>query len=107
MAGFLIIQRGDRSAGRTLVAVRRIRPQPGSWQLDLLATAEYDSFCYVTTEALTPWQTHKKYGGRATCETWIGEAKGQIADRQPAAHGKNVGYPPSVSTNSVAAGPAI
>jgi len=35
-------------------------------------------FCYVTTEALTPWQTHKKYGERATCETWIEESKGQM-----------------------------
>jgi hypothetical protein len=32
---------------------------------------EYDYFCYVTTEAFAPWQTHKKYGERATCETWI------------------------------------
>jgi len=35
-------------------------------------------FGYVTTEVLTPWQTHKKYGERATCETWIEEAKGQM-----------------------------
>jgi len=39
---------------------------------------EYDYFCYVTTEPLTPWQTHKKYGGGATCETWIEEAKSQM-----------------------------
>ena len=39
---------------------------------------EYDTFCYVTTGSLTTWQTHKKYGERATCETWIEEAKGQM-----------------------------
>jgi hypothetical protein len=32
----------------------------------------------VTTEALTPWQAHKKYGERATCETWTEEAKSQM-----------------------------
>ncbi len=32
----------------------------------------------MTTEALTPWQTHRKYGERATCETWIEEAKSQM-----------------------------
>ena len=37
-----------------------------------------DYFCYVTTEALTPWQTYKKYGERATCETWIEESKRQM-----------------------------
>ena len=28
---------------------------------------------------MTPWQTHKSYGKRATCETWIEEAKNQMA----------------------------
>jgi hypothetical protein len=28
--------------------------------------------------ALTPWQTHKKYGGRATSETWVEAFKGQM-----------------------------
>ena len=58
--------------------MRQRQPQKESPQLDLLETAEYDTFCYVTTEALTPWQTHKKYGERATCETWIEESKGQM-----------------------------
>jgi len=39
----------------------------------------YDYFCYVTTESLSAWDTHKKYGERATCETWIEEAKNQMA----------------------------
>jgi len=38
----------------------------------------YDNFCYVTTERLTPWQAHKSYGERATCETWLDEAKNQM-----------------------------
>ncbi len=41
----------------------------------LEAQPEYDYFCYVTTEPLTPWETHKTYGKRATCETWIEENK--------------------------------
>jgi hypothetical protein len=69
---------GEWQAARRFVAVRKVLPKPESPQLDLLETTEYDYFCYVTTEALTPWQAHKKYGERATCETWIEEAKGQI-----------------------------
>jgi len=38
----------------------------------------YEVFCYVTTEALTPWEAHTRYGQRATCETWIEEAKNQM-----------------------------
>ncbi len=40
---------------------------------------EHDFFCYVTTEDLSCWQAHKSYGKRATCETWIEEAKNQMA----------------------------
>ena len=69
---------GDWQATRRIVAVRQRLPKAESPQLDLLETTEYDTFCYVTTEALTPWQAHKKYGERATCETWIEEAKGQM-----------------------------
>ena len=32
----------------------------------------------MTSEPLSPWQAHKKYGERATCETWIDEAKNQM-----------------------------
>ncbi len=38
----------------------------------------YDIFCYVTTDPLTPWDAHTQYGQRATCETWIDEAKNQM-----------------------------
>jgi hypothetical protein len=69
---------GDWQATRRFVAVRQRLPKEESPQLEILETTEYDYFCYVTTEALTPWQSHKKYGERATCETWIEEAKGQM-----------------------------
>ncbi|VFN01236.1 MAG: Transposase DDE domain group 1 [Candidatus Kentron sp. G] len=39
---------------------------------------EYKYFCYVTTEPLCPWDAHKKYGERATCETWVEETKSQM-----------------------------
>ena len=70
---------GEWKVVRRFVAVRQRLPKEESPQLDLLETTKYDYFCYVTTEALTPWQTHKKYGERATCETWIEESKGQMS----------------------------
>ncbi|MGB7816732.1 MAG: IS1380 family transposase, partial [Methylotenera sp.] len=70
---------GEWKVARRFVAVRRRLPKEESPQLDLLETTQCDYFCYVTTEALTPWQTHKKYGERATCETWIEESKGQMS----------------------------
>jgi hypothetical protein len=69
---------GGWQTARRLVAVRQPLPKAESPQLDLLETTHYAYFCYVTTEAMTPWQAHKKYGERATCETWIEEAKGQM-----------------------------
>jgi hypothetical protein len=70
---------GEWKVARRFVAVRQRLPKEESPQLELLETTQYDYFCYVTTEALTPWQTHKKYGERATCETWIEESKGQMS----------------------------
>jgi len=64
---------GTWSQARNFVAVRRAKDEDS--RLDIRT---YDYFCYVTTENLTPWQTHKKYGERATCETWIDEAKNQM-----------------------------
>jgi len=71
---------GTWKVTRHFVAVRKKQLKEQSPQVDLLGTSEYDYdyFCYVTTEVLTPWQTHKKYGERATCETWIEESKGQM-----------------------------
>ena len=33
---------------------------------------------FVAVRRLTPWQAHKRYGERATCETWLDEAKNQM-----------------------------
>ena len=70
---------GGWTRTRRFVAVRVAKPKAiDSPQQDFFATQEYDYFCYVTTEGLNPWQAHKKYGARATCETWIEEAKRQM-----------------------------
>ncbi len=53
-------------------------PETKSAQIELLPCQEYENFCYVTSEQLSPWEAHKKYGKRATCETWIDEAKNQM-----------------------------
>ncbi len=65
---------------RRFVAVRVERQEQESEQkMRLFNMKSYDYFCYVTSEGLSPWQSHKKYGERATCETWIEEAKNQMA----------------------------
>lgn len=66
------------SHARGFVAVRQRKAAPESPQGDLFPTEAYDFFCYVTNVALSPWQAHRSYGQRATCETWIEEVKGQI-----------------------------
>ena len=49
---------------------------PTTPQTALLPVAPpYDTFCYVSSEPLSPWQAHRTYGQRATAETWIEEAK--------------------------------
>ena len=64
----------DWSCPRTFVAVRQlIRIEKGLFELPV-----YDSFCYVTTEAFSPLEVHRRYGERATCETWIEECKSQM-----------------------------
>lgn len=62
---------------RRFVAVRRKSEKQQKEQL--FEFIKYDYFCYVTTENNSAWETHKKYGERATCETWIEEAKNQMA----------------------------
>ena len=75
-----IHQCGTWSRGRRFVAVRRLKKEKNdSVQKQLFTEPVYDYFCYVTTERLTPWQAHKRYGERATCETWLDEAKNQMA----------------------------
>ncbi len=63
---------------RHFVAVRIEVEEKPSAQQKLLDIKRYEYFCYVTTEPLSPWAAHKKYGERATCETWIEEAKNQM-----------------------------
>lgn len=73
-------QCGSWSCHRRFVAVRQEKKKESrSVKGELFNLKEFDYFCYVTTEDMTPWQTHKSYGKRATCETWIEEAKNQMA----------------------------
>ena len=68
----------DWKPSRLFVAVRcRKAPAADHAQGELLPLAQYDYFCDVTTEPLSPWQAHRTYGQRATSETWIEEAKNQ------------------------------
>ena len=71
-------QAQDWSRARTMLAVRFRKPIGSCPQADLVAREDYDIFCYVTTEPLSPWQAHSIYGDRATSETWIEEAKSQM-----------------------------
>ncbi|VFN05756.1 MAG: Transposase DDE domain group 1 [Candidatus Kentron sp. G] len=63
---------------RRFVAVRVEEEKQPSKQQELFDNKEYKYFCYVTTEPLCPWDAHKKYGERATCETWVEETKSQM-----------------------------
>ena len=67
-------QCGTWSKARPFVAVRY---QTGVTD-DMYKTPIYDSFCYVTTEKMSPMETHRHYGKRATSETWIEECKSQM-----------------------------
>lgn len=62
------------ATSRKFVAVRK---QVGISD-DMFRTPIYEYFCYVTTEGGTPMQIHRRYGQRATCETWIEECKSQM-----------------------------
>jgi hypothetical protein len=76
-----LYQSGDWKKPRVFVAVRRVvETEEGDTSQQELIDSEptYEYFCYVTTEQLTPWATHKKYGERTTCETWIEDAKNQM-----------------------------
>ena len=67
------------SCSRQFVAVRREKDPDPDKPATLFKIKEYDYFCYVTSDNDDPWQVHKQYGQRATCETWIEEAKNQMA----------------------------
>jgi hypothetical protein len=74
-----LYQCGQWSRPRRFVAVRRpAKIVDDGLQNSLITEPVYDYFCYVTPERLTPWQAHKTYGQRATCETWLDEAKNQM-----------------------------
>ena len=64
---------------RRFVAVRQEKKEEKhAVQPKLPEMKAYDYFCYVVSETISPWETHKKYGERATCETWIEEGKNQM-----------------------------
>ncbi|MBM9515296.1 IS1380 family transposase [Desulfogranum marinum] len=67
------------STARLFVAVRMEKPVDPKKAATLFEIKEYDYFCYVSTDNDNPWEVHKQYGQRATCETWIEEAKNQTA----------------------------
>ena len=70
---------GDWEKPRCFVAVRGEKvPEQESTQLELRPCKEYETFCCVTSERLSPWEAHKQYGKREIWETWIGEAKNQM-----------------------------
>ena len=70
---------GKWQHSRRFVALRQEKEKPQNANGVLFEMKEYAYFCYVTTKNLQPWETHKFYGKRATCETWIEEAKNQMA----------------------------
>ena len=72
-------QCGTWSTSRLFMAVRLEKPTDPSAPAALFELKDYDYFCYIVTDCHTPWQAHKQYGQRATCETWIEEAKNQTA----------------------------
>ncbi len=68
------------SKSRQFVALRQEQPPEPTRQPTLFEIKKYDYFCYVVSKLDDcPWATHKKYGKRATSETWIEEAKNQMA----------------------------
>jgi len=67
------------SAARLFMAVRLEKPADPDAPATLFELKNYDYFCYVVSDCNNPWQAHKEYGQRATCETWIEEAKNQTA----------------------------
>ncbi len=70
---------GVWSTSRVFMAVRLEKPADPNAPATLFEVKDYDYFCYVVSDCQNPWQAHKQYGQRATCETWIEEAKNQTA----------------------------
>ncbi len=74
-----IHQCGTWSTSRLFMAVRLKKPADTNAPATLFELKDYDYFCYVVSDCQYPWQAHKQYWQRATCETWIEEAKNQTA----------------------------
>lgn len=71
---------GTWSKSRQFVALRQEQKSDPALPATLFEIKKYDYFCYVVSKLDNcPWTTHKRYGKRATCETWIEEAKNQMA----------------------------
>jgi hypothetical protein len=54
----------DWSRARSRVAIRKVKTREKSDQLAFYEPVEYENFCYVQSEDLNPWKTHKAYGKR-------------------------------------------
>ena len=70
-------QCADWKRARHFVAIRKLTKVVTEGLL--FPSYEYDYFCYVTNERLTPLTAHKRYGKRATSENWIEWCKNQMA----------------------------
>jgi hypothetical protein len=70
---------GSWDKPRQFVAVRKLVEEKKENFLFEGVSKVYEYFCYVTDiEGISPWEVHKTYGKRATCETWIEECKSQM-----------------------------
>jgi hypothetical protein len=67
----------DWEKARRFVAVRKIVKEETEGLL--FPVVKYEFFCYVTNLDLTPWEAHKFYCKRATCENLIEWCKNQMA----------------------------
>ncbi len=71
---------GGWERARRFVAIREIvTREPEVELLFDLSTVEYAYFCYVTNMGLSPMESHKYYGQRATSENWIEWCKNHMA----------------------------
>ena len=61
------------------MAVRREKEEELKGMATLFEMKEYDNFCFVLINVLTPWQAHKENGQRTAAGRWIKEAKNQTA----------------------------
>jgi hypothetical protein len=67
----------DWKKARRFVAIRVLAEN--ETENVLFPLPHYEFFCCVTNLKLTPWESHKCYGKRATSENWIEWCKNQMA----------------------------